>query len=186
MSLAEGSRAVCGYDVDGLDGQTAAFPGGLRARASRCALLPLRIFLGVTFLYAGLARLADSGFFTLGRPDSLAQLLHGPHDPAALTALLHLAAHSPKGVAIALTAGEVAVGLGTLLGLWGRLAALGGALLSLVFWLAAGWSNGPYFYDEGLPYLMAWLPLALAGTPSFSIDRLMQQRRRRKGQRLFG
>lgn len=36
--------------------------GGLRDTAARYALLPLRIFLGVTFVYAGLDKLTDSAF----------------------------------------------------------------------------------------------------------------------------
>ncbi len=35
---------------------------GWRDTATRYALLPLRVFLGVTFIYAGLDKLTDSAF----------------------------------------------------------------------------------------------------------------------------
>src|SRR2546429_860551 len=37
---------------------------GVRESAARYALLPLRIFLGVTFIYAGVDKFTTPGFFT--------------------------------------------------------------------------------------------------------------------------
>ncbi len=71
------------------------------------------------------------------------------------------------------------VGLGTLVGLWARLAALGGALISLSLWLTVSWQATPYYYGNDLPYLMAWLPLVLAGASVFSADAFLASRRRR-------
>ncbi|MBD3550624.1 hypothetical protein H4F94_00365, partial [Streptomyces sp. SP18CM02] len=63
--------------------------------------------------------------------------------------------------------------------LWTRLAALGGALISLSLWLTVSWQSTPYYYGNDLPYLMAGLPLALAGATVFSADAFLASRRRR-------
>ncbi|MEU3501218.1 DoxX family protein [Streptomyces hundungensis] len=152
--------------------------GGLRATARAYALVPLRIFLGVTFVYAGLDKLTDSAFFHASGAGSIGELMHGVRDSAAIPALVDLALKSPSGFGYAIAFGELAVGLATLLGLFGRLAALGGALISLSLWLTVSWTTTPYYYGNDLAYLMAWLPLVLAGTPLLSADALLARRRR--------
>ncbi|OEV05219.1 hypothetical protein AN216_04310 [Streptomyces oceani] len=161
-------------------------PGAVRNIAKRYALLPLRLFLGVTFTYAGVDKLTDSGFLTGSGAGSFAGLLHSVHDTAAASWLVDLALRSPAGFGYAIACGELAVGLATLAGLWARLAATGGALLSLVFWLTVSWSAEPYYYGNDLPYLMAWTPLIVLGAPLLSLDGLLSARRRRKGQHIFG
>ena len=127
------------------------------------ALLPLRLFLGATFLYAGLDKLLDPTFFNAANPASIqAQLVEfarvspiaflvRPVEPYAVIV----------GYAIALA--EVAVGIGALSGLAFRLAAATGAALSILFWLTASWTTHPYFYGPDLPYALGWVTLALAG-----------------------
>ncbi|WP_310717733.1 TQO small subunit DoxD [Streptomyces lydicus] len=166
----------------GVDGP----PAGLRAQLARHALLPLRLFLGVTFLYAGIDKLTDRAFLAAGGAGSLGEMLRQVHDVAALPQLVDLAQQSPVGFGYAIAAGEIAVGLGTLLGLLGRLAALGGALISLTLWLTVSWATTPYYYGNDLAYLVAWLPLVLAGTPRFSLDAVVAMRRKRHGAQLFG
>ncbi|MGW1377576.1 DoxX family membrane protein [Streptomyces sp. NPDC002446] len=166
----------------GADGSGA----GLRAQLARHALLPLRVFLGATFLYAGLDKLTDPAFLAAGGTGSLGEMLRQVHDTAALPQLVDLAQKSPVGFGYAIAAGELAVGLGTLLGLLGRLAAFGGALISLTLWLTVSWATAPYYYGNDLAYLMAWLPLLLAGTPRFSLDAAWDNRRKRHGAQLFG
>ncbi|TJZ52966.1 DoxX family protein [Streptomyces piniterrae] len=166
----------------GLDGAGA----GLRGQLARYALLPLRLFLGGTFLYAGLDKLTDSRFLAAGGPGSLGEVMRQVHDSAALPQLVELAQKSPVGFGYAIAIGELAVGIGTLVGLLGRLAAFGGALISLTLWLTVSWSTEPYYYGSDLAYLMAWLPLICAGTPMLSLDRALETRRNRHGAKLFG
>ncbi|MFD3971328.1 DoxX family protein [Streptomyces cyaneofuscatus] len=154
-------------------------PRGLRERAGQYALLPLRLFLGVTFVYAGLDKLTDSGFLSATGPGSIGELMNGVRDSSAIPALVDLALKSPEGFGYAIAIGELLVGLGTLVGLWARLAALGGALISLSLWLTVSWQSTPYYYGNDLPYLMAWLPLVLAGASMFSVDAFLASRRRR-------
>ena len=98
---------------------------------------------------------------------------------SGIPALVDLALKSPEGFGYAIAFGELAVGLGTLVGLWARLAALGGALISLSLWLTVSWQTEPYYYGNDLIYLMAWLPLLLAGAAEFSADAFLTSRRRR-------
>ncbi|MFF2777746.1 DoxX family protein [Streptomyces sp. NPDC058052] len=151
---------------------------GWRATASRYALLPLRIFLGVTFVYAGLDKLTDPAFLADSGTGSIGETMRGVRDSSAVPWLVDLALNSPTAFGYAISLGELAVGLGTLLGLFARVAALGGALISLSLWLTVSWQVTPYYLGNDLAYLMAWLPLLLAGAPVLSADRLLAERRR--------
>ncbi|MFF0422969.1 DoxX family protein [Streptomyces sp. NPDC004520] len=158
-------------------GRQAAFDRW-RAAASRYALLPLRVFLGVTFVYAGLDKLTDSAFLADTGTGSIGEMMRGVRDSSAIPALVDLALHNPTGFGYAIAFGELAVGLGTLFGLFARSAALGGVLISLSLWLTVSWQAQPYYLGNDLPYLMSWLPLLLAGAPVLSLDRLLAERRR--------
>ncbi|MFG2354635.1 DoxX family protein [Streptomyces sp. NPDC048521] len=153
---------------------------GLRDTAAHYALLPLRIFLGVTFVYAGLDKLTDSAFMKSGGVGSIGETMRAARASSAVPALIDLALKSPVGFGYAIALGELAIGIGTLLGLFGRLAALGGALISLSLWLTVSWATTPYYFGNDLAYLMAWLPLILAGTPYFSVDAAWRARRRQR------
>lgn len=152
--------------------------GGLREQATRYALLPLRIFLGVTFVYAGLDKLTDSAFLSATGEGSIGDLMRGVRDTSAVPALVDLALKSPVGFAVVLAIGELLVGLGVLAGLLTRLAAVGGALISLGLWLTVSWAVTPYYYGNDLPYMFCWVPLVLAGAPYWSLDALIRRRRR--------
>lgn len=158
---------------------------GVRGALTRHALLPLRLFLGATFVYAGLDKLTDPAFLSASGPGSLGQLLEGVRQSAGAPWLVDLASQQPVGFGYAIAAGEIAVGVGTLLGLWARLAALGGALISLSLWLTMSWSASPYYYGNDLAYLMAWTPLVLAGAPRLSLDAAAAARRRRRHRYAF-
>lgn len=154
-------------------------PRGFRELAREHALLPLRIFLGITFVYAGINKLTTHGFFRASGPESVGDMMRSVRDSSAVPALVDLALKSPGGFGYAIAIGELLVGLGTLVGLWGRLAALGGALISLSLWLTVSWQSQPYYMGNDLAYLMAWLPLLLGGAATFSLDALLASRRRR-------
>ncbi|MEX0172722.1 DoxX family protein [Streptomyces sp. LMG1-1-1.1] len=177
-------------DTSGTGGAVGAGAGGGRADgwraalekrkavAARYALLPLRIFLGVTFVYAGLDKLTDPGFLADTGSGSIGETMRGVRDSSAIPALVDLALKSPAGFGYAIAFGEIAVGIGTLIGLFARLAALGGALISLSLWLTVSWQVNPYYLGNDLAYLMSWLPLVLAGASVLSVDRFLAERRR--------
>ncbi|MGW8061917.1 DoxX family protein [Streptomyces ziwulingensis] len=158
-----------------------AHPGGggdWRDHATRYALLPLRIFLGITFIYAGLDKLTDSAFMQDAGAGSVGDMMRAVRDSSAIPSLVDLALESPVGFGYAIALGELAVGIGALLGLLTRLAALGGALISLSLWLTVSWASAPYYYGNDLPYMFCWVPLVLAGAPLWSLDALIRNRRR--------
>ncbi|MFD9906652.1 DoxX family protein [Streptomyces sp. NPDC059063] len=152
-----------------------------RENATRYALLPLRIFLGVTFVYAGLDKLTDSAFMKESGTGSIGDTMRGVRDLSAIPDLVDLALKNPVGFGYAIALGELAVGIGTLIGLFARVAALGGALISLSLWLTMSWQEEPYYLGNDLAYLMAWLPLVLAGASVLSVDAWLTERRRGTG-----
>ncbi|MGW0813513.1 DoxX family membrane protein [Streptomyces viridiviolaceus] len=151
-----------------------------RDSATRYALVPLRLFLGITFVYAGLDKLTDSAFMKDAGAGSVGDMMRAVRDSSAVPALVDLALKDPTGFGYAIALGELAVGIGTLLGLLTRLAALGGALISLSLWLTVSWASDPYYYGNDLVYLMAWIPLVLAGAPLLSLDAALRSRRRHR------
>lgn len=143
------------------------------------SLILLRAFLGVTFTYAGLQKLAQRHFFDGSDPTSIqAQLrIYQQHSP--IHALLAQAGHHPLISGMAIAGGELAVGVGILLGLWTRVAAMAGMSLSLIFFLSVSFNTRPYYYGSDIVFLFAWTPLALAGSGGFlSLDALMARRKR--------
>jgi len=128
------------------------------------ALIPLRLFLGATFLYAGLDKLLDPAFLQAAGPGSIGQQLEGfvhVSPVAPLVEVFALPFPALTGLAIALL--EIAIGIGALTGLLYRLSAAGGFALSILFWLTASWATKPYYYGPDLPYAFGWLTIALAG-----------------------
>jgi thiosulfate dehydrogenase [quinone] large subunit len=141
------------WQVKGADGSVA--PGWY--------LLPLRLFLGVTFLYAGLQKLANPDFLKSASPISIHSQMLGASRTSPIGPLLgHLLGAAPAiGLVIAL--GEVAVGIGTLLGLLTRVAAGGGMVLSFSLFLAISFHTSPYFTGADIVFFFAWMPMVLAG-----------------------
>ena len=126
-------------------------------------VLPLRLFLGVTFLFAGLQKLANPDFFRASSPISIhAQLLGASHTSPIGGLLGHLVG-SASGIGALIAVAEVAVGVGALLGLLTRVAAVGGMLVSLGLFLAISFHSRPYFTGSDIVFLFAWTPLVLAG-----------------------
>ncbi|MFJ4780381.1 DoxX family protein [Streptomyces sp. NPDC088762] len=152
----------------------------IKEQAVRHALLPLRIFLGVTFVYAGLDKLTDSAFLSATGEGSIGDLMRGVRDTSAVPPLVDLALKAPVGFAVCLAIAELLVGLAVLAGLLTRVAAVGGALISLSLWLTVSWAVTPYYYGNDLIYLMAWTPLILAGASYPSLDSLIRSRRSRR------
>ncbi len=141
-------------------------------RVPAVAILPLRLFFGMTFIYAGLQKLTDPQFFSPTAPGFIGRQMSGfVHAGSPLSPLLtHLAVPhaAPFGALIAFC--ELWVGLSALTGLLTRLGALGGLAISLTFYLTATWTVHPYFLGADLPYALGWLTLTLAGPGPYSLD----------------
>ena len=127
------------------------------------ALFPLRLFLGGTFVYAGIQKLSDPGFLNADAPTYIGTQLEGFADgtPGRLLlepALSHAAA---AGVGVALL--EIMIGALVLMGVFTRPAAAAGLALNLVLFLTATWHTSPYFLGSDIVFVFAWLPFVLAG-----------------------
>lgn len=156
---------------------TSRFAGLVPARAgalSEWALLPLRLFLGATFAFAGLQKLANPAFFAAKSPTSIQAQMSGAARFSPLHSLLH--AMIPHAVLLGwiIAYGELAIGIGTLLGLRTRIAAVAGAFLSLNLFLAVSFHSAPYYTGADIVFFFAWLPLIVAGGGSrLSADALI-------------
>src|SRR4051812_50169243 len=85
--------------------------------------------------------------------------------------MLGLSAHAPVLVGVSIALGELAVGLATLVGLWVRVAAAGGLLLSLTFFLTVSFHTRPYYYGSDIVFVFAWTGPLLAGAwPGWTAD----------------
>jgi thiosulfate dehydrogenase [quinone] large subunit len=128
------------------------------------ALLPLRLFLGATFVYAGVYKLSDAGFLHPGADTYIGDQLEGfasgtPGGPLLTTFALPHPAVAGVGVAVL----EIAIGLLAVAGRFTRASAAGGLALSLVLFLTASWHTTPYFLGSDIVFAFAWLPFVLAG-----------------------
>jgi thiosulfate dehydrogenase [quinone] large subunit len=128
------------------------------------ALLPLRLFLGATFVYAGIYKLSDAGFLHAGSDTYIGDQLDGfaqgtPGGPLLEAFALPHPALAGVGVAVA----EIAIGLLALAGRFTRASAAAGLALSLVLFLTASWHTTPYFLGSDIVFAFAWLPFVLAG-----------------------
>jgi thiosulfate dehydrogenase [quinone] large subunit len=139
--------------------------------------LPLRAFLGFTFCFAGLQKLANPNFFNANSPSSIqAQLIASIRTSPVHQLLGHLLSHAVLiGIVIALA--ELAVGLGTILGLWTRVAAAGGMVLAFTLFLTVSFHSSPYYTGADIVFLFAWVPLLLAGSGGvLSVDAVIASR----------
>lgn len=127
------------------------------------ALAPLRLFLGVTFVYAGLQKVTDAQFFKPTAARYIGkQIQTFAHGSPISGLLLHVALPHAAFVGGLIAYGEIAIGVGTLVGLLARPAAVFGTLLSVIFFLSASWKVFPYFYGADIVFTFAWIALGLA------------------------
>jgi thiosulfate dehydrogenase [quinone] large subunit len=144
-------------------------------------LLPLRGFLAVTFIYAGLQKLANPAYLDPHNRSSVLSQMQALQNSSPIGPLLGLSAHAPTLVGLLIAFGELAVGMGALLGLWTRLAAVGGAFLSLTFFLTVSWNTAPYYYGSDIVFLFAWLVMAGFGAGAvLSVDGWLDTKARRQ------
>jgi len=152
------------------DGPVPASPAERRVFA---ALLPLRFFVGATFLYAGIDKLIDPRFLTASGPGSIGEQLTAFTRASPLAGLVTaFALPFPVLIGVLMALAEIAIGLGALTGLLYRLSAAAGAAVSSLFFLTASWTVHPYYFGPDLPYAFGWLTLALAGHGGLAVLRV--------------
>ncbi|MBB1247178.1 DoxX family membrane protein, partial [Streptomyces durbertensis] len=178
-------RAVDGHgDRPGRDAVRHAYYPHRRMNLG-IVLLPLRIFLGFISLYAGMGKLTDPVYFDGGERGSMVTWLQGL-EPWAIASPLHsFAVAHPVGAGLTVAFLQVIVGVLTILGLWQRVAAGLGALLSAALLVTVSWRTVAAYDAPDIIYLAAWSPLIIAGAPVYSLDaRLAGEAWRRLGPRV--
>jgi len=149
----------------------------------RYALLPLRLFMAVTFFYAGIQKLTDPGYFAPSAPTYIGSQISAFASGSPIGFLFQwFAVPYPTQVGWIVIAVELGIGVLTFIGLFTRLAAGIGAALSLTLFLSATWDVQPYFLGSDSIYAVAWITLAIAGDGGvFSLQSLLSG-----GRRLYG
>ena len=99
------------------------------------ALLPLRGYLAIVYLYAGISKIADPRFLDPSSPRSLHATLAAVRSASPIRFLLGPVADHTFAFGLAIAFAEIAVGIGIALGLLTRIAAVGGMVLALSLWL---------------------------------------------------
>ncbi|HLI89419.1 MAG TPA: TQO small subunit DoxD [Ktedonobacteraceae bacterium] len=127
-------------------------------------LLPLRLFLGITFVYAGVQKLTDPQFFNRAAPGYIGrQIISFANGSPLHNVLMQIALPHAHLFGLLIACGEIAIGIGTLAGLLFRPAAFFGMVLSIIFFLTASWHVYPYFYGSDIVFTFCWLTLLLCG-----------------------
>ncbi|QGZ50172.1 MULTISPECIES: DoxX family protein [Streptomyces] len=133
-------------------------------------LLPLRVFLGFISIYAGMGKLCDPVYFDGGERGSMVKWLNSLHPWALAEPLRDFALQHPVGAGLTVAFLQVVVGVLTVFGLWQRVAAVIGALLSAAMILTVSWKSVPVYDAPDIIFLAAWSPLIIAGAPVYSLD----------------
>ncbi len=140
------------------------------------AILPLRIFLGISFLAAGLDKLGDPSYLDPAARDYIGKQIGNFALGTPLEGfLLNVAVPNAALFGVLVMGGELCIGIATLLGLLTRPAAAMGVLINLTFFLSATWDVRPFYFGADLPYAVAWLTLLLAGPGPFAFDYLVSR-----------
>ena len=127
------------------------------------AMLPLRLFLGATFLFAGLQKLANPNFFDANSPSSIQAQLIAANRTSPISFLVGHLIEKATFLGIVIALGEVAIGIGMVLGLWTRIAALGGVALSFGLFLTVSWNASPFYTGADIVFLFAFIPFLISG-----------------------
>lgn len=133
-------------------------------------LLPMRVFLGFISIYAGMGKLCDPVYFDGGDRGSMVKWLNSLHPWALAEPLRDFALSHPVGAGLTIAFLQVVVGVLTVLGLWQRVAASIGALLSAALLVTVSWRTVAVYDAPDIIYLAAWSPLVIAGAPVYSVD----------------
>ncbi|MGW0728532.1 DoxX family protein [Streptomyces mirabilis] len=133
-------------------------------------LLPLRVFLGFISIYAGMGKLCDPVYFDGGKRGSMVKWLNTLHPWDVAEPLRQFALQHPVGSGLVIAFLQVIVGVLTVLGLWQRVAAVVGAMLSAALIVTVSWKTVPAYDAPDIIYLAAWSPLIIAGAPVYSVD----------------
>ncbi|CAB4337611.1 unannotated protein [freshwater metagenome] len=126
----------------------------------------MRLWLGITWIYAGWDKASDPGFLTAGSPTYIGTQLSGYSTQSPVGFAFNKLIEHAVLVGGFVMVSEFAIGLATLLWVAPRLAAFGGFSMSVGLWLASSFHVSPYFLASDSAYAVLWLSylLLLVGT----------------------
>ncbi len=136
----------------------------------------LRIFLGITWVYAGWDKASDPGFLKAGAPTYIGTQLAAFAQSSPIGFLLNHTIEHAVLVGAFVMISEFAIRFATLLSVAPASAAFGGFALATGLWLASSFYITPYFFASDSAYAIMWLAylLLMIGKrrmPSMNIER---------------
>jgi thiosulfate dehydrogenase [quinone] large subunit len=138
------------------------------------SLIFLRLFIGITFVFAGLQKLANPNFLNPKSTSSITAQMASYSRTSPIGGLLkHLIEHS-QFIGLCIALGELAVGIGILFGLLTRLAAFGGMLISLSLFLSVSFNANPYYTGSDIVFFFSFTPFLIKGSSYLSIDQVIK------------
>ena len=119
----------------------------------------LRLWLGITWVYAGWYKATDPQFLTPNTSGYIGTQLANYQLNSPISFLLrHMVEHAGI-VGLFVMLSEFAIGFATLSGFMLVYASLGGLLMSATLWLSASWTVKPYFLGSDTAYMVMWAVL---------------------------
>lgn len=125
----------------------------------------IRLWLGITWLYAGWEKATDPGFLQSTGATYIGRQLAGYATTSPLGFIFRGLIEHATLVGVSVMVIEFAIGLATLFWVAPTFAAFAGFSMSLGLWIAATWHVKPYFLGSDSAYAVLWLAyfLTLAG-----------------------
>ncbi len=146
--------------------------------ANSWATVPLRIFLAAVFLFAGYAKFTYPGFFSPTSPIGFRSAVEAAKTGTPVSGLMSPLADHASLFGHVTAVAEIAIGLGLLVGLLTRLAALGGMVLSLLITLSLNWpgvkeytGSSGWYTSVDLAVLAALSVFLVGGAGPLSLER---------------
>jgi thiosulfate dehydrogenase [quinone] large subunit len=116
----------------------------------------LRIWLGVTWIYAGWVKASDAGFLKQGSPTYIGTQLAAYASQSPIGSILNHFVEHALIVGIFVMLSEFAIGIATLTYVAPSMAAFGGLTMSIGLWLSSSFHSSPYFLASDTAYAVLW------------------------------
>lgn len=117
----------------------------------------IRLWLGVTWIYAGWDKARDPGFLQTTGATYIGRQLTGYAATSPLSFIFKRLIEHATVVGAFVMVAEFAIGLATLFWVAPTLSAFAGFSMSLGLWIAATWHVKPYFLGSDSAYAILWL-----------------------------
>ena len=136
----------------------------------------IRLWLGITWIYAGWDKASDPGFLTRGSSTYIGSQLAGYASQSPMGFFFNKLVEHSQFVGLFVLLSEFAIGFATLLWIAPTSAAFGGFAMAVGLWLASSFHVKPYFLASDSVYAVLWLTYFLYLTGgrtkvNFSINR---------------